>query len=95
MKKKVSDYIADFLAKEGITDCFAVTGGSAMHLNDSFGHHDKIKCTYFHHEQAAALAAEAYARVSKNTSVYPLNALRGVYPEGCIVKSVDKVVKRI
>ena len=33
--------------------------------------------------------------VGKNTSVYPLNALRGVYPEGCIVKSVDNIVKRI
>ncbi len=32
--------------------------------------------------------------VGKNTSVYPLNALRGVFPEGCIVKSMDIVVKR-
>ena len=32
--------------------------------------------------------------IGKNTSVYPLNALRGVYPEGCIVKSADNVVKR-
>lgn len=32
--------------------------------------------------------------IGKNTSVYPLNALRGVFPEGCIVKSIDNVVKR-
>ena len=32
--------------------------------------------------------------VGKNTSVYPLNSLRGVFPEGCIVKSVDNIVKR-
>lgn len=32
--------------------------------------------------------------VGKNTSVYPLNALRGVFPEGCIVKSMDNIVKR-
>ena len=32
--------------------------------------------------------------IGKNTSVYPLNALRGVFPEGCIVKSMDNVVKR-
>ena len=32
--------------------------------------------------------------IGKRTSVYPLNALRGVYPEDCIVKSVDNVVKR-
>lgn len=32
--------------------------------------------------------------VGKNTSVYPLTALRGVYPEGCIVKDKDTIVKR-
>lgn len=33
--------------------------------------------------------------VGKNTSVYPLTALRGVYPENCIVKSNDSIVERI
>lgn len=33
--------------------------------------------------------------VGKGTSVYPLTALRGVYPAGCIVKSADNIVKRI
>ena len=32
--------------------------------------------------------------IGKNTSVYPLNALRGVFPAGCIVKSMDNIVKR-
>ncbi len=32
--------------------------------------------------------------IGKNTSVYPLNALRGVFSEGCIVKSMDNIVKR-
>ena len=32
--------------------------------------------------------------IGKNTSVYPLNSLRGVFPEGCIVKKIDDVVKR-
>lgn len=32
--------------------------------------------------------------VGRNTSVYPLNALRGVFPSGCIVKSNDNIVKR-
>lgn len=32
--------------------------------------------------------------VGKRTSVYPLTALRGVYPEDCIVKSADNIVKR-
>lgn len=63
MKKKVSDYIADTLAAWGIRQVFTVTGGGAMHLNDSLGHHEKLSCMYHHHEQAAAMAAEAYARV--------------------------------
>ena len=32
--------------------------------------------------------------VGKNTSVYPLTALRGVYPENCIVKSQNNIVER-
>lgn len=64
MKKKVSDYIADYLVEQGIEDIFTVTGGMAMHLNDSFGHHSGLRCTYNHHEQASAMAAEAYARVN-------------------------------
>ena len=52
MKVKVSDYIADFLANNKIEHVFTVTGGGAMHLNDSLGHHPKLKCIYNHHEQA-------------------------------------------
>lgn len=63
MKKKISDYIADKLAEAGICQVFTVTGGGAMHLNDSLGHHPGLSCMYHHHEQAAAMAAEAYARV--------------------------------
>lgn len=63
MKQRVSDYIADFLVSHDVTDVFTVTGGGAMYLNDSFGHHPKLHCTYNHHEQAAAMAAEAYARI--------------------------------
>jgi acetolactate synthase-1/2/3 large subunit len=66
MKQRVADYIADFLASHGITDLFTVTGGGAMHLNDAFGHHPQLHCTYNHHEQACAIAAEAYARYSGN-----------------------------
>ena len=66
MKKKVSDYIADTLATYGIRHVFTVTGGGAMHLNDSLGHHPELSCMYHHHEQAAAMAAEAYARVDNH-----------------------------
>ncbi len=64
MKQRLADYVADFLVNRGITDCFMVTGGGAMHLNDALGHKEGLCCTYNHHEQACAIAAEAYARVN-------------------------------
>ena len=64
MKIRLADYVADFLVKNGISDCFTVTGGGAMHLNDALGHKDGLRCLYNHHEQACAIAAEAYARIN-------------------------------
>ena len=85
MKQKVSDYIADYIAKWGIRDVFTVTGGGAMHMNDAFGHHPKLHCTYQHHEQACAMAAEAYARMDNRmaavcvtTGPGATNAITGV-----------------
>jgi acetolactate synthase-1/2/3 large subunit len=85
LKVKVSDYIADFLIKKGITQVFTVVGGGAMHLNDSFGHNKNLCCLYNHHEQASAMAAEAYARVNNRMAVLcvtsgpgAINALNGV-----------------
>lgn len=64
MKQRIADYAADFLVDHGITDCFMVTGGGAMHLNDGLGHKEGLRCTFNHHEQGCAIAAEAYARVN-------------------------------
>ena len=64
MKIRLADYVADFLVNNGISDCFTVTGGGAMHLNDALGHKEGLKCLYNHHEQACAIAAEAYARIN-------------------------------
>jgi len=60
---RVSEYIAAFLAANGIADVFSVVGGGAMYLNDALGHHPGLRVVYNHHEQACAIAAEAYARV--------------------------------
>ncbi|MBN2108343.1 MAG: thiamine pyrophosphate-binding protein [Deltaproteobacteria bacterium] len=60
----VSDYIASYLNEKGIKNIFTVVGGGAMYLNDSFGHHKGLSVLYHHHEQAAAIAAESYARVT-------------------------------
>jgi len=64
MNVRVADYIANFIADNDIRDLFTVTGGGAMHLNDAFGNHPKLHSTYNHHEQACAMAAESYARLT-------------------------------
>ena len=51
---KTSDWIADYLVQRGVRHVFMVTGGGAMHLNDSFGKHPGLKYVCFHHEQACA-----------------------------------------
>ncbi len=63
MRQRLADYVADFLVRHGVTDVFSVVGGGAMHLNDALGHKEELKVTYQHHEQACAMAAEAYARL--------------------------------
>ncbi len=64
MKIKVAKYISEFLVKNGITDCFMVTGGGAMHLDDAIGHQEGINCVFNHHEQACSIAAEGYTRLT-------------------------------
>ena len=85
MQIRLADYIANFLVSQGVTDIFSVVGGGAMHLNDALGHHEKLKVTYSHHEQACAIAAEAYARLENRIAAVCVttgpggtNALTGV-----------------
>jgi acetolactate synthase-1/2/3 large subunit len=69
MKIKLADYIAKLLSAHGITNVFTVVGGGAMHLNNAFGQHKKLKCIYNHHEQASAIAAESFARIENKMAV--------------------------
>lgn len=85
MKQRLADYVADFLVSHDITDCFSVVGGGAMYLNDALGHKAGLKVTYNHHEQACAMAAEAYARLDNRiaavcvtTGPGATNAITGV-----------------
>lgn len=85
MTQRLADYIADFLCAHGVTDVFSVVGGGAMHLNDALGHHPGLHVTYNHHEQACAMAAEAYARLDNRIAAVCVttgpggtNALTGV-----------------
>lgn len=82
---KLSDYIFSQLKSWGARHVFLITGGGAMHLNDSVGTSGLAwVCT--HHEQAAAMAAEGYARITGapgilNVTTGPggINALNGVF----------------
>lgn len=80
---KVTDFISKYLKNNDVEHVFMVTGGGAMHLNDSLGRDLKYICN--HHEQASAIAAEGYARTANRLAVVNvttgpggLNALNGV-----------------
>lgn len=83
---KVSDFIFRHLVeKHGIKHCFLVTGGGAMHLNDSIGHTEGLHYICNHHEQASAIAGEGYYRTNgqlcvTNVTTGPggTNAITGV-----------------
>lgn len=82
---KVSDYIAKRLKETySVRHVFMVSGGGAMHLNDSFGKYLDYICN--HNEQACGLAAEGYARLNQELAVVNvttgpggLNALNGLF----------------
>ncbi len=83
---KLSQYVVGKLADWGVRHVFMVTGGGAMHLNDSIGRESRIHYICNHHEQASAIAAECYARVTGtpgvlNVTTGPggINALNGVF----------------
>ncbi|MBU6338584.1 MAG: thiamine pyrophosphate-binding protein [Rickettsiales bacterium] len=85
-KIKLSDYIAKELVKYGVEHVFMISGGGAMHLNDSLGKHEKLQYVCNHHEQASAIAAEGYARfagklpvINVTTGPGGVNALNGVF----------------
>jgi acetolactate synthase-1/2/3 large subunit len=94
---KLSDYIVQQLADWGVRHIFLVTGGGAMHLNDSIGKEARVRYVCNHHEQASAMAAEGYARISGqpgvvNVTTGPggINALNGVF--GAWTDSVPMLV---
>lgn len=63
---KLSDYVVKFFEGQTVKDIFMVSGGGCMHLVDSFGRSEKIKYWCTEHEQAAAMAAEAYAKMKND-----------------------------
>ena len=62
---RVADFIVEELSKRGISEIFLVPGGGAMHLNDALASSSTVRGIACHHEQAAAISAEAYGRTAK------------------------------
>ncbi|MDP2795500.1 MAG: thiamine pyrophosphate-binding protein [Sulfurisoma sp.] len=89
--------IADWLVSQGIEQVFAVTGGGSMFLNHALASHPGLRCTFMHHEQACAMAAEGYARIAGKPAVVNvttgpggINALNGVF--GAYTDSIPMLV---
>lgn len=66
---KLSDYVVRFISEQGVKHVFLVTGGGAMHLNQSLGAQAAIEPVCNSHEQASAMCAEAYAKVTNHLGV--------------------------
>lgn len=96
-KVRLSDYVAQKLHAHGVRHVFMLTGGGAMHLNDAMGRVDGLQYVCCHHEQALAMAAESYTRLSGrlaalNVTTGPggINALNGVH--GAYTDSIAMIV---
>ena len=81
----VSEYIFAYFSKKGINTVFMVTGGQAMYLDDAVGRNGNYEIICTHHEQSAAMAADAYGRIKNNPAITlvtagpgSVNALTGV-----------------
>jgi acetolactate synthase-1/2/3 large subunit len=66
---KLSDYVVRFIAEQGVKHVFLVVGGGAMHLNQSLGAETALEPVCNSHEQASAICAEAYAKVTSHLGV--------------------------
>src|SRR5436190_22062381 len=94
---RVADYVARTLADRGVKHVFLVSGGGAMFLNNAIGAESRLQYICNHHEQAAAIAAEGYARVTGEVGVVNvtagpggINALNGVF--GAFTDSIPMLV---
>ncbi|WP_428061400.1 thiamine pyrophosphate-binding protein [Candidatus Avelusimicrobium stercoris] len=83
---KTSDYLVKKLEALGVDTAFMVSGGGAMHLDDSFGKSQKIRLICNHNEQASSMCAEGYARANQKLAVAcvttgpgGLNCLNGLF----------------
>ena len=94
---RLADYVAHKLVEHGVRHVFLVTGGGAMHLNDAIARESGLRYICNHHEQASAMAAEGYARITGTVGVVNvtagpggINALNGVF--GAYTDSVPMLI---
>lgn len=66
---KVTDYIVDFFEQKGFKDVFLINGGGCMHIADSFGNSSIMNYWCMHHEQALAMAGEAYSKTKVTPAI--------------------------
>lgn len=94
---KLSDFVISLFTELGVTAAFSVTGGAAMHLNDSAGENSNLDIMYMHNEQSCAMAAEGYARIARRPALVivtagpgAINAINGVF--GAFTDSIPMIV---
>ena len=94
---KLSDFVIETFVSLGADSAFSVTGGAAMHLNDSAGENEKLRVMYMHNEQSCAMAAEGYARIARKPALVivtagpgAINAFNGVF--GAFTDSIPMIV---
>lgn len=81
----VSEFIFDFFNRKGVDSVFMITGGQAMYLDDAVGRNKNYHIICHHHEQAAAMSADAYGRLKNKPAIAlvtagpgSVNAMNGV-----------------
>lgn len=66
---KLSDYLASFLVKQGVRHVFQIIGGASVHMVHSIADNKNIDYICVQHEQAGAMAADSYSRMTRNLGV--------------------------
>jgi acetolactate synthase-1/2/3 large subunit len=94
---KVAEAVIKKLESLGVDQAFSVAGGAVMHINDAVGQSQKISVLYMHAEQACAMAAEGYARLSNKPGLViatagpgSINTLNGIF--GAFTDSIPMIV---
>lgn len=101
---RLADYVAQALHKHGVRHVFMLTGGGAMHLDDAMGRVEGLDYVCCHHEQALAMAAESYTRLSGRLAavcvttgpggINALNGVHGAYTDSIAMFVVSGQAKR-